>query len=324
MPSLPQRRRDLLDSTAGMTPATLRKLIRSGDLWRLQRGWYQAASAGTSPLDRPGQPTGVARLSALARAAALSTSADALVSHAHAAAAWGLPVPLGGLGPVDLTAEGGRPQAWGSLRLSVAAVPRVHRAVDASGIALTSPARTVLDCARRLHGRDALAIADAALRSGLVSPEDLLSVASDMRRWPGIVGARAVLTLADAAREAPLESWSAWAFDQLGVPPPRWQVTVHDEEEHRHYRLDCLWDLGPGRRVAGEADGRSKALLAAHERGGASAQTLARVLDDERRREVRVRRMGFEVVRWGTLDVVSDVPARRLATFLRQLLGVDA
>ena len=46
---------------------------------------------------------------------------------------------------------------------------------------VTTPVRTVLDCARRLPFDEALAVADSALRSGLVAAEELNAGASRVR-----------------------------------------------------------------------------------------------------------------------------------------------
>lgn len=68
---------------------------------------------------------------------------------------------------------------------------------------VTTPLRTVIDCARHLPFDEALAIADSALRSGLVTPEDL--------RWAIVRGAgaaavRRVLHCADGRAANAFES----------------------------------------------------------------------------------------------------------------------
>ena len=70
---------------------------------------------------------------------------------------------------------------------------------------VTAPLRTVLDCAMRLPFDEGLAVADSALRSGLVRPHELSDAASALR---GIGGpkARAVAAVADAQAANPFES----------------------------------------------------------------------------------------------------------------------
>ena len=68
---------------------------------------------------------------------------------------------------------------------------------------VTSPLRTVLDCARRLPFSEALAVADSALRSGLVT-EDELRLAAAGTRGPGCKNIRR------AAAEATRYARSCW------------------------------------------------------------------------------------------------------------------
>ena len=68
---------------------------------------------------------------------------------------------------------------------------------------VTTPLRTVLDCARTLPFDEALAIADSALRSGLVTREDLDGL--DVR-GAGAAAVRRVLAYADRRAANPFES----------------------------------------------------------------------------------------------------------------------
>ncbi len=70
---------------------------------------------------------------------------------------------------------------------------------------VTSPLRTVLDCARALPFDEALAVADSALRSGLVTPAELRDAASTAR-GPGSIAVRRVARHADGRAKNPLES----------------------------------------------------------------------------------------------------------------------
>jgi len=120
----------------------------------------------------------------------------------------------------------------------------------------------------------------------------------------------------DGRRETPLEAWSAWVFHDLGVTAPAWQVEIFSASGLFVARTDCWW---PG--VVGEADGRAKYLLAAAERGGADADALARVLHQERERELDLRRLGAEIVRWGPPDVLNGRRAIELATSVNRVLA---
>jgi hypothetical protein len=179
-------------------------------------------------------------------------------------------------------------------------------------IVVTSAARTVVDCARTCHPHDALAIADAALRAGLVRVDDLRCALGRARGWPGAVMAGRVFDLADGRRETALESWSAWSFHIKGVPAPQWQVTVLDAEGRFVARPDALWQCA----IGGEADGRLKYRLAAAERGGVDAENLLAVLHEERRREGLMRGVGLVLVRWGARDVLDPGRSAALAEYL--------
>jgi len=68
---------------------------------------------------------------------------------------------------------------------------------------VTTPMRTVLDCARHLPFDEALAIADSALRSGSVTPEELAAFDA---RGSGAAKVRRVLRHADGRASDPFES----------------------------------------------------------------------------------------------------------------------
>jgi hypothetical protein len=233
-----------------------------------------------------------------------------VLSHAHAARAWGWPVPLGGSGPLTFTDPSG-PVRRGRIRISVA--PLDPTEVTATSIPVTSPARTVIDCARTLAARDALAIADAALASGRVTPLALQVALARAKGWPGSRQARRVVDLSDARRETALESWSAWAFDEQGLPAPLWQVEIRDVAGVLLGRVDAWWREG----VAGEADGRAKYRVRARERGDGGLEGFESVLHEERVREMQLRRTGAQLVRWEPRDVLMATRAAELAGYIR-------
>ncbi|MBK8731244.1 MAG: hypothetical protein IPM00_18770 [Tetrasphaera sp.] len=70
---------------------------------------------------------------------------------------------------------------------------------------VTTPLRTVLDCARHLPFDEALAVADAALRSHKVGVAQLAAAAAKVR-GPGAGSVRRVVAHADARATNPLES----------------------------------------------------------------------------------------------------------------------
>lgn len=113
---------------------------------------------------------------------------------------------------------------------------------------VTSPARTVLDCARRLAFDEALAVADSALRSGLVSAEELRTAAAGAR-GRGARACRRVAAEADAKAANPFESVLralVLEFPELHVVP---QVGVAARGRTWHPDL-----VDVGRRLVIEAD----------------------------------------------------------------------
>jgi very-short-patch-repair endonuclease len=162
------------------------------------------------------------------------------------------------------------------------------------GVRITTPARTVADCLRRLPPLDAVALTDAALRRGVCSLAEVRQVLQWQAEWPfAAVGALA-LQLVDPRRESPIESKSAVVMHQHRVPPPEPQVNIEDPEGRFVARVDFLW-----RRygVVGEVDGRVK-----------YAGDAARAIEAEKDRQARLEALGLIVVRWDARHLFGDVP----------------
>jgi hypothetical protein len=174
-----------------------------------------------------------------------------------------------------------------------------------SGLAVTTAARTVIDCLRELPLPDAVAIADAALRTGSVSPQSLHQLRVAQRGWPYITNADRALPILDARRENWFESWSFTRLWQQGIEPPEPQVEVYDQRGQFLGRVDGLW-LDEG--VVAEADGSGK-YLGEFDPGGASGEAAARVVLAEKIREDRLRDCGLEVVRWDPDEMARDPQA---------------
>jgi hypothetical protein len=86
----------------------------------------------------------------------------------------------------DRSAVTGLPEAVA--RLEPGQLP-AHHVEELNGLRVTSPARTVVDCLRELPLPDAVAIADAALRRGLIEVAELEAVRQEQRGWPFITAA---------------------------------------------------------------------------------------------------------------------------------------
>lgn len=161
---------------------SLRKAVRSGQVTRLARGRLALASAQR---DRR-------------RAVELA----ATTSHLSAAQHHGWPV------------KNVPDRPWITVRrkrrLTTDTAATVHVAYadlreDEVAVGVTTPLRTVLDCARRLPFDEALAVADSALRAGDVTAEDLVA-AAEAARGPGASACRRVAGAASAKAANPFES----------------------------------------------------------------------------------------------------------------------
>ncbi|MFN2560382.1 MAG: endonuclease domain-containing protein [Jatrophihabitans sp.] len=165
------------------------------------------------------------------------------------------------------------------------------------GVPVTSVARTVVDLAR--HDRvDGVMAGDAALHEQLVETSALDAALATARGWPGIRRARSVLALASPLSESPLESLVRLRLHDAGLPQPARHVWIPGTS----YRVDMLL---PGHRLIIEADGREK--------------YSGDELWAEKRRETRLRALGYRVERLLWEDVVRRWPEtrRRLLATLR-------
>jgi hypothetical protein len=118
---------------------------------------------------------------------------------------------------------------------------------------VTTAARTVSDLARTLPFRDAVVVADSALRAERVTKPVLRQILDSFASWPGVKQARRVAAFADERAGSALESVARVAFDELGLDPPDLQATIHLPRDA--FLVDFYW---PAHRVIAEADGMAK------------------------------------------------------------------
>lgn len=96
------------------------------------------------------------------------------------------------------------PRSWGHARLAGVRVHRRDLDSDEHDEVSTGLLRTVLDCARELSVREAVAIGDAALRTGLTTGE--LETAASREMGRGAPAIRRAVALMDGCSESPIES----------------------------------------------------------------------------------------------------------------------
>jgi very-short-patch-repair endonuclease len=261
----------------------------------IRRGAWTAAGRGfVSPLALVGDGPDVQRRRHAVRAGAAAQSRrDESVTCRSAAVLHGLPtlrIPR----VAELTAR--RPAGSGPHPVS-----HIYRAALSDrevtrwyGIEVTTVARTLVDLARH-DRRDAIMAADAALGAGLVGYHDLDRALATACGWPGVRQARAVLAIASPLAESPLESLARLFLHADGFPVPELQVQIGE------YRVDMLLRE---QRLILEIDGLGKYTIAELRR--------------EKRRELRLRALGYRVERLGWDEIMRNWP--QTSAWLRRLL----
>jgi hypothetical protein len=282
---------------AGITDDELRRALRDGELTSLRRGAYVAGPPPTFADERH---------LLLLRAAGELLVPEAVISHVSAALLHGIDLWRCPLDRVHVT----RARAYGGRRGS-----RVHVHVSplqeeeialVDGVAVTSVARTVVDVARMLPFEQAVVVADAALRAGLVDPGQLAEAAARAKGWPGAPKARRAVAFADGRSASVGESRSRVLMVGAGLPTPvlQWRVpgTAFD--------ADFGW---PAQGVVGEFDGEIK--YGRHLRRG---ERPGDAVFREKRREDAIRATDRSMVRWTWNDLDHFAPvAGRLRRALR-------
>lgn len=215
------------------------------------------------------------------------------------------------------------------LRRHTAALP-ASDVTEVEGLRVTSIERTIVDCAKTLHPRDALVVADSGMRL-LLQPrrnqrEELAERVEQLRARllelvergarHGRPQARAVIAHADPWSESPYETVIRWIAVSRGLPPPILQVRF--DVRGRTYYTDLCWLFEftiDGRtfrvRLLCEYDGEQK--YAGDDLGVAVSTAVERVLA-EKRREDDLRSMPWTtMVRFDRRDTRrEDETFRRL------------
>lgn len=269
----------------GWSDHDLRRGERKGELSRIRRGSYANPEALGS-LDETA-------LHRLVVEAATRTPTRCVVSHASAAAVWGLPLHRVDLSKVHFTrphAAGGRRTA---ARIDHGGVLAAHDVTMVGGIRVTSAARTLVDLARTESEATTVVAADHALRHRLVTPDAVAEVLSRSARVPGVGAGRRALIRADGRSESP-ESMTRLAL--AAVPDLDCQVTLCGSDG----RFVARADFGvQDAMLIIEFDGLQKYL--GHRSPG---RTIEDAVLAEKRREDAVRGLGYLVLRivWRELD----------------------
>lgn len=227
----------------GLDRATLYRLIRTGRVRRPLRGVYVDARVPDSRLGRVQALSLVCPPHAVVcmASAAWVLSVDTLPAHLRSSIVAECVVPHHLARPMHScvrTIEGYVPES---------------DVMELNGVRLTVPNRTAVDLLRRQRRPYALSSADAMVRAGLVDPADVYERILRMRRYPGIVQARALQTMIDGDRESHGESWTFLRLADAGLPRPKAQVVVRSGSGRALYRVDLGYEE---LKIGAEYDGR--------------------------------------------------------------------
>lgn len=166
------------------------------------------------------------------------------------------------------------------------------------GLLVTTPLRTVLDLARRLHRPMALAALDAFTHAGLVTLEELTAGLGTLRGFPGVVQARELVAMTEPLTESPGESWLRLRLVDAGFPHPRPQIELVDAHGRVVFRIDLGYDE---LRLGLEYDGQEY------------HSDVAQRSHDERRRAECKQRWDWDVHGFGLGEVLGRHPGLELA-----------
>jgi hypothetical protein len=224
-------RRQLIEQ--GLTPRMIERRLESGRLLALHRGVYAL---------------GHLRLSQRGRwlAAVLACGPAAALSHASAAALWGLARPRNGR--IDVLVRAGRGKA-GRAGIYMHGARSLRPEMDTvDAIPVTTVSRTLLDFAEVVDERALRSAFEEADRLGLLERRPLEELCA---RSIGRRGLRAFGPLIAAARRpiatgSPLEDRFASLCEEHSLPPPSTNVLLLGCE------VDALW---PRKRLVVELDG---------------------------------------------------------------------
>lgn len=278
------RRADALK--AGLALHEVRALYSSGGWERLARGAYVFGDHHAQLDERSRH---VLRILAVLPV----VSDDSVVSHDSAAVLHGLPLFGAELSKVHVTRNrrgGGRTTAGVVVHCST-----LDDVDEVDGIRVTSVARTIADIARTRSLDTAVAMGDAALRGG-VSPDLLECELGRARKRKGVAHARRAVAMLDGRSESVGESLGRIRLLQSGFTDLDLQVEIYDESGDRVARTDFVVCA----RVVNEFDGKVK-----YQKFLRAGQSAGDAVFEEKKREDRIRELGYPVVRFTWADLFA-------------------
>ena len=231
-----------------------------------------------------------------------------VVSHLSAAVLHGLPLWRTHLNEVHVTLRPPAKAHRGPMLHSHLSALEADDVVELGHRPVTSPTRTLVDVARVVPFEQAVIAADAALRLGLTTRDQLAERLKRLPRMPGARAAGRVIAFADGRSGSVGESRSRVLLHRGGLPEPELHMSVCDSEGKFLGRADFGYRR---RRLLGEFN--REVLYQGGSRAEEPGETAFRV----RPREDALRAAGWAVVRWTWSDL--DEPTTVIQRIQRAL-----
>ncbi|MGW7682503.1 type IV toxin-antitoxin system AbiEi family antitoxin domain-containing protein [Kribbella sp. NPDC054772] len=285
---------------AGYSASGLEHRLRTRQWRRLAYNSY-VEPRGWPPEEPPWERS--LRLHRLSVRMAYERLRDVVVSHQSAAVLHGLPIWGIDLAKAHFTRPvTGRGRAGRHVQLHRSPVA-ADEVVECAGLRVTRVERAIVETVGGTSYEVGVVLADAALRLGLTTPEQLEAVVRRHRHWSGTAAARAAVLFADGLSESVGESRLRVLMANHGLPAPELQVEIRDETGRLIGRVDFL--------LAG--------VLVVEFDGALKYDAGADVVRAEKWREDRLRERGYGMIRIGWSDL--DQPRRTADRLWRGLRG---
>ena len=283
----------------GLNASSYQRAVSRGELVRVRRGAYCDAAEWSELSSRE-------RYLLKMRAVAMASTRPPIFCGYSAAAIWGMPIPADWPTQVHVVAPvatGGRSR-HGVVRHPIAHA--VKHVANRHGFGVTDVAGTAADMALALPFSFAVGCVDWALWNRNEFRVTREAVGGELsRRDPRYRRrhAEAVLRFATELSDSFGESMARAVMIELGFESPQLQVRFRDELGEMV--VDYFW---PEARIAGEFDGKSKYLRPSY----GAEMTPGEIVWREKKREDRLRRLGYVVVRiiWADLEKPGAVAAK--------------
>lgn len=277
---------------SGLTPNDVAALVKGEQLTALDRGWYCL-----------GRPASLTCRHVLQTKAMLRSHGDrAVAGHHSALLLWGLATFRADLCTVRLTRRvPGPTRIRKGLKVGRSVPPEYQREIT------VSTALAVIQHGISAGPLSALVAADDALHRGMVTQVELQQAVNLVAGQPNTHLLGGFIELADGRRESPGETRLGHAFHLM-----RLAVTPQFEIRDGDFRAVADFKVN-GVKVLVEFDGRVKYSRGEGEMDPFGNRRPAHeVLWAEKRREDRLRALGYEVVRvtWEDLDDLDALAAR--------------